>query len=93
MLFLDAFSDAIFEASDAILKPLGTYFGSLWAACLAFSYLSSFLKIELACGRELKNQGPRVNGMPQKSNTNCPGLWACFGKRVQKENIPLWLEK
>ena len=28
-LFLDGFSDVIFEASDAILKPLGTYFGSL----------------------------------------------------------------
>ena len=33
-LFWDAFSDAIFEPSDTILKPLGTYFGSLWAAFL-----------------------------------------------------------
>ena len=33
-LFWDAFSDAIVEPSDTILKPLGTYFGSLWAAFL-----------------------------------------------------------
>ena len=36
-LFWDAFSDAIFVPSDAILKPLGTYFGSLWAAFLSLS--------------------------------------------------------
>ena len=33
-LFLDAFSNAIFEPSDAILESLGTYFGSLWGAFL-----------------------------------------------------------
>ena len=33
-LFWNAFSDAIFEPSDAILEPLGIYFGTLWVAFL-----------------------------------------------------------
>ena len=67
-LFLNAFSDAIFEPSDAILELLGTYLGAFFF--LAFSYLGSFLKIVLPCRRELKNQGPRVTEITKKSNKN-----------------------
>ena len=35
-LFLNAFSNAIFEPSDAILELLGTYFGARWVLFLSF---------------------------------------------------------
>ena len=35
-LFWNAFSNAIFEPSDAILELLGTYFGALWVLFLSF---------------------------------------------------------
>ena len=35
-LFLNAFSNAIFEPSDAILELLGTYFGALWVLFFSF---------------------------------------------------------
>ena len=35
-LFLNAFSDAIFEPSDAILELLGTYFGARWVLFFSF---------------------------------------------------------
>ena len=35
-LFLNAFSDAIFEPPDAILKLLGTYFGAHWVLFFSF---------------------------------------------------------
>ena len=59
---------------------LGSFFGT-------FSYLGSFLKIALPCRRELKNQGPGVTEIAQKSNNKCIWLWDCFGKPVFKEII------
>ena len=35
-LFLNAFSDALFEASDVFLEVLGVYFASLWGTFLNF---------------------------------------------------------
>ena len=35
-LFLNAFSDAIFEPPDAILELLGTYFGARWVLFFSF---------------------------------------------------------
>ena len=35
-LFLNAFSDAIFEPPDVILELLGTYFGALWVLFFSF---------------------------------------------------------
>ena len=35
-LFLNAFSNAIFEPPDAILELLGTYFGARWVLFLSF---------------------------------------------------------
>ena len=70
-LFLNAFSDAIFEPPDVILELLGTYFGALWVLFLAFSYLGSFLKIVLPCRRELNIQGPGVIEIAKTSNKNC----------------------
>ena len=35
-LFLNAFSNAIFEPPDAILELLGTYFGALWVLFFSF---------------------------------------------------------
>ena len=58
---------------------LGCFFGTL-------SYPGSFLKIALSCGRELKNQGPGITEIAQKSNKKCIWLWDCFGKQVFKEN-------
>ena len=35
-LFFNAFSDALFEASDVFLEVLGVYFASLWDTFLNF---------------------------------------------------------
>ena len=64
--------------------PILCHFGMLFGA---FSYLGSFLKISLPCRRELKNQGPGVTEIAQKSNKPCIWLWDCFGKPVFKEII------
>jgi len=64
---------------------LGCFFG-------AFSHLGSFLKIALPCRRELKNQGPGVTEIAQKSNKKCVWLWDCFGKPVFKEIIQFGLK-
>ena len=56
----------------SILATLGSFFG----ACI---YLGSFLKIALPCRRELKNQGPGVTEIAQKSNKKCVWLRDCFG--------------
>ena len=64
---------------------LGCFFG-------AFSYLGSFLKIALPCRRELKNQGPGVTEIAQKSNKKCAGLWDCFGKPIFKDIIEFGLK-
>ena len=74
---------------------LRTLFWRFWASILAtlggffavFSYLGVFLKIALPCRRELKNQGPGVTEIAQKSNNKCIWLWDCFGKPVFKEII------
>ena len=52
-LFFSAFSDALFEASDSILEVPGFNFGNFGSCFVVFSYLGSFLKIVLPCGREL----------------------------------------
>ena len=91
-LFFDAFSDALFEASDPILEVLGFNFGHLGSFFLVFSYLGSFLKIALPCGRELKDQGPGVTEIAQKSNNKCIWLWDCFGKQVFEEIIQFWFK-
>ena len=62
------------------LPTLGGFFG-------AFSYLGSFLKILLPCRRELKNQGPGVTEIAQKTNKPCIWLWDCFGEPVFKEIV------
>ena len=62
------------------LLTLGCFFG-------AFSYLGSFLKIALPCRRKLKNQGPGVTEIAQKSNDKCIWLWDCFEEPVFKEII------
>ena len=59
----------------------------------AFSYLGSFLKIAIPCGRELKNQGPGVTEIAQKSNKTCIWLWDCLGKQVFKELIQFGFKK
>ena len=70
-LFLNAFSDAIFEPPDAILELLGTYFWStLGVFFSAFSYLGSFLKIVLPCRRELNIQGPGAIEIAKKTHKN-----------------------
>ena len=91
-LFWNVFSDAIFEPSDAILELLGTYLDDFGYFFVAFSYLGSFLKIVLPCGRELKNQGPGVTEIAQKSNKKCVWLWDCFGNPVFQEIIQFWLK-
>ena len=58
-----------------------------WVLFRTFGHLSSFLKIALPCRRELKNQGPGVTEIAQKSNKKCVWLWDCFGKPVFKEII------
>ena len=58
-----------------------------WVLFRTFGHLSSFLRIALPCRRELKNQGPGVTEIAQKSNNKCIWLWDCFGKSVFKEII------
>ena len=64
--------------------PILCHFGVLFST---FGHLSSFLRIALPCRRELKNQGPGVTEIAQKSNNKCIWLWDCFGKSVFKEII------
>ena len=56
-----------------------------WVLVRTFGHLSSFLRIALPCRRELKNQGPGVTEIAQKSNNKCIWLWDCFGESVFKE--------
>ena len=91
-LFFNAFSDALFEASDSILEVPGFNVGHFGICFAVFSYLGSFLKIALSCGRELKNQGPGVTEIGQKSNKTYIWLWNCFRKQVFKDTIQFWLK-
>ena len=96
-LFLSVFFSMLFQM---LFLRLRTLFWRFWASILAtlecffavFSYLGSFLKIALPCRRELKNQGPGVTEIAQKSNKKCVWLWDCFGKPVFKEIIQFWLK-
>ena len=91
-LFLSVFFSVLFQM---LFLRLRTLFWRFWASILAtlggffgvFSYLGVFLKIALPCRRELKNQGPGITEIAQKSNKKCIWLWDCFGKQVFKENI------
>ena len=58
-----------------------------WVLFQTFGHLSSFLRIALPCRRELKNQGPGVTEIGQKSNNKCIWLWDCFGEPVFKEIV------
>ena len=89
-LFFNAFSDALFEASDPILEVLGFNFGHFGMFFAVFSYIRGFLKIALPCRRELKNQGPGVTEIAQTSNNKCIWLWTCFGKQFSRELIQFW---
>ena len=86
-LFFNAFSDALFEASDSILEVPGFNFGHFGMCFAVFSYLGSFLKIALPRKRELKYQGPGITEIEQKTNKKRIWLWDCFGKPVFKEII------
>ena len=91
-LFLNVFFSMLFQMlflrlrtlfwrfRASILATLGVFFAAL-------SSFGSFLKIALPCRRELKNQGPGVTEIAQKSNNKCIWLWDCFGKSVFKEII------
>ena len=78
-----------------LFLSLRTSFWRFWVSILyhfgilfrTFAHLSSFLRIALPCRRELKNQGPGVTEIAQKSNKKCVWLWDCFGKPVFKEMI------
>ena len=91
-LFLNVFFSMLFQM---LFLRLRTQFWRFWASILAtlgdflgaFGYLGSFLRIALPCRRELKNQGPGVTEIAQKSNNKCIWLWDCFGKPVFKEII------
>ena len=63
-----------------------------WVLFRTFGHLSSFLRIALPCRRELKNQGPGVTEIAQKSNKKCVWLWDCFGNPVFQEIIQFGLE-
>ena len=86
-LFFNAFSDALFEALDPILEVLASILTTLECFFAVFSYIRGFLKIALPCRRELKNQGPGVTEIAQKSNNKCIWLWDCFGEPVFKEIV------
>ena len=94
-LFLNVFFSMLFQM---LFLRLRTQFWRFWASILAtlgdflgaFGYLGSFLRIALPCRRELKNQGPGVTEIAQKSNKPCIWLWDCFGKQVFKEIIQFW---
>ena len=91
-LFLNVFFSMLFQM---LFLRLRTQFWRFWASILAtlgdflgaFGYLGSFLRIALPCRRELKNQGPGVTEIAQKSNKPCIWLWDCFGKPFFKEII------
>ena len=91
-LFSRIFFSMLFQMLFLRLRAL---FWSFWASILATlggffavcCYISMFLKIALPCGRELKDQGPGVTEIAQKSNNKCIWLWDCFGKPVFKEII------
>ena len=91
-LFLNVFFSMLFQM---LFLRLRTLFWRFWASILptlggffgAFSYLGSFLRIALPCRRELKNQGPGVTEIGQKSNNKCIWLWDCFGEPVFKEIV------
>ncbi len=59
----------------------------IWVLFWTFGHLGSFLRIALPCRRELKNQGPGVTEIGQKSNNKCIWLWDCFGEPVFKEIV------
>ena len=71
-LFLNVFFSMLFQM---LFLRLRTLFWRFWASILAtlgdflgaFGYLGSFLRIALPCRRELKNQGPGVTEIAQKS--------------------------
>ena len=63
-----------------------------WVLFRTFGHLSSFLRIALPCRRELKNQGPGVTEIAQKTNKKRIWLWDCFGKPVFKEIIEFGLK-
>ena len=96
-LFLSVFFSMLFQM---LFLRLRTLFWRFWASILstlggflgAFGYLGSFLRIALPCRRELKNQGPGVTEIAQKSNNKCIWLWDCFGKPVFKEIIQFGLK-
>ena len=91
-LFLNVFFSMLFQM---LFLRLRTLFWRFWASILAtlgdflgaFGYLGSFLRIALPCRRELKNQGPGVTEIAQKSNKQCIWLWDSFGKQVFREII------
>ena len=91
-LFLSVFFSMLFQM---LFLRLRTLFWRFWASILAtvecffavFSYVRGFLKIALPCRRELKNQGPGVTEIGQKSNHKCIWLWDCFGEPVFKEIV------
>ena len=91
-LFFECLFSMFFQM---LFLRLRTSFWRFWVSILchfgvlfsAFGHLSSFLRIALPCRRELKNQGPGVTEIAQKSNNKCIWLWDCFGKSVLKEII------
>ena len=91
-LFLSLFFSMLFQM---LFLRLWTLFCRFWASILAilecfvavFSYIRGFLKIALPCRRELKNQGPGVTEIGQKSNNKCIWLWDYFGEPVFKEIV------
>ena len=96
-LFLSVFFSMLFQM---LFLRLRTLFWRFWASILstlggfleAFGYLGSFLRIALSCRRELKNQGPGVTEIAQKTNKKRIWLWDCFGKPVFKEIIQFGLK-
>ena len=93
MSFFQCFSRCFFWA-------FGRHFGGSGCLfCVTLGYFSEllaswvvFLRIALPCRRELKNQGPGVTEIAQKSNKKCIWLWDCFGKPVSKEIIQFGLK-
>ena len=63
-----------------------------WVLFRTFGHLSSFLRIALPCRRELKNQGPGVTEIAQKSNTKDIWLWDCVEKPLFYEIMQFFVE-
>ena len=84
-LFLNAFSDALFEPWTSFWRFWASIFAHFGMLFGAFSYLGSFLKIALPCRRELKNQGPGITAIAHKSNNTYVWLWDCFGSQFSKK--------